>query len=78
VYNLNYTPTNLEGRKLKRNYIWGYANRNVDTIAPEGCLYMASPRIAVKTSLTTVLIYVGRCLVIAHFLIEMVARNGKF
>jgi hypothetical protein len=27
VFNLNYTPTNLGGIKLKGNYILGYAGR---------------------------------------------------
>jgi hypothetical protein len=34
MYNLNYTPTTLGGTELKRNYIWGYANKkNVNTTA---------------------------------------------
>jgi hypothetical protein len=30
MYNLHYVPTTLMGTKLKRNYIWGYANKKVE------------------------------------------------
>jgi hypothetical protein len=47
VYNLNYTPTTLGGgggTKLKRNYIWGYANEKMEYHWPRECKRALSGR----------------------------------